>query len=584
MAAMLLPVEPPALAQDEEYTLRPTDLKVGQWVKVKGVYLGSGDMEADEIELLEPGDENELVGEVTRIITDKRRFWVLGHLVHTDPDTEWEGIELRDLPGTRVKVQGSYRSPRNFSGDQISPRGKGRDSIEGRIDDLRSTPRGLNVLIGNLRVLTDDETDVFSEVDPAQVGLAPLLHEPVPLDRREFRDEDDRIPGTIPIGPNLSFGALLEAEIRAEDEYDLDQTRINDRTDLGLRATIELRWDPDPDFGALFRGRASYLHRTEADEADLADEDREEARVSELWGYWARILGSDLDLQFGRQDFDEPREWIYDQNLDALRLIFRHPHFRAELSASTVLSDSSPRDENSTNLIAYLSNNDYDRLLAVYVIDRRDDRDPRDYPIHFGARAFGEWIPYNLSWAELSILRGYSGGVNLAGWGVDLGTTWSPPFLQPFNVTLGYAIGSGDDPDTETVDEGFRQTGFQDNNGTWGGVTSFRYYGELLDPELANLGILSAGVGWRFHRRGSIDLVYHHYRQMVAADRLRDTEVDLRPDGVHTDIGQELDLVVGIRRQGSVDLKFVLGYFEPGAAFPDADRAFLGSARLRFRF
>ena len=99
-----------------------------------------------------------------------------------------------------------------------------------------------------------------------------------------------------------------------------------------------------------------------------------------------------------------------------------------------------------------------------------------------------------------------------------------------------------------------------------------------------NLGILSAGVGWRFHRRGSIDLVYHRYRQVEAADFLRDTEIDRRPDGVHTDIGQELDLILGIRRQGNVDLKFVLAYFDPGAAFPDGDRAFLGSARLRFRF
>ena len=63
------------------------------------------------------------------------------------------------------------------------------------------------------------------------------------------------------------------------------------------------------------------------------------------------------------------------------------------------------------------------------------------------------------------------------------------------------------------MDHAFRQTGIQDNNDKFGGVTSFKYYGELLEPELSNLHILTAGIGRRFGRRMSLDLIYHNYRQ-----------------------------------------------------------------------
>ena len=50
---------------------------------------------------------------------------------------------------------------------------------------------------------------------------------------------------------------------------------------------------------------------------------------------------------------------------------------------------------------------------------------------------------------------------------------------------MGWAWGSGDQEPQSGNNGTFRQTGFQDNNDKWSGVTSFRYYGELVDPELS---------------------------------------------------------------------------------------------------
>lgn len=56
---------------------------------------------------------------------------------------------------------------------------------------------------------------------------------------------------------------------------------------------------------------------------------------------------------------------------------------------------------------------------------------------------------------------------------------------------------------------GRRQTGLQDNNGEFFGVDCFRYYGELLRPELSKLQITTLALGFRMLTNSSIEFVYH---------------------------------------------------------------------------
>lgn len=575
MAAVCIP----ALARAQS----AQDLRVGNWVEVKGTWDGDDLFTAQSVEALPPGEEDVLLGDASDVASDGTSFTLLGQLIQVSEKTNWRKVRFGDLAGTRVKVEGYYRGPRKFSSRSIALRPEGRDRLQGRIDELRRVDAGYELRIMRYLVRVPETLAVETETALSDLALAPLVQHGSDLSDSNVRqrDEDDYIPGTLRLRDDLSLGLRLEYKLTDEENFDLDSGDTEDRLDNRFTLRGELVWRPTDDFYGLAGFRQSMRFRDDQEDGS----DREgTTRLSEAFGYWRDVGMEGLDLQVGRQDFDEKREWLYDQNLDAVRLIYTRPELRVELSASTTLSDGSPRDEETTNLIGYVSNNDQDRELAAYVIDRRDDRSVEDYPIHFGVRAIGDWIPANESWAELSMLRGYTDDVDLESYGFDIGTTWSPRFASPLYFNFGYAFGSGDDDPFDGKDEAFRQTGLQDNNDKLGGVTSFRYYGELVDPELSNMGILTLGVGTRIGRRNSLDLVYHRFVQDEPTDFLRDTDLDRKPDGIHDDLGWELDLVFGSRALEKWDFEIVGGMFEPGDAFPGGDTAYLVKIQARFKF
>jgi len=194
-------------------------------------------------------------------------------------------------------------------------------------------------------------------------------------------------------------------------------------------------------------------------------------------------------------------------------------------------------------------------------------------------------LPRNESWVDLATRRGDRGNTELAGWAYDVGTTWSPPVGEErLSLTLGYAFATGDDDPGDGRDGTFRQTGFQDNNAKFAGVTSFRYYGELFDPELTNIGVFTAGVGVELARRTSLDLVFHQYTQDRVRPEILDSGLRRAPNGIDGGLGWELDAIFGSRRWKSWDIEVVGAWFHPGDAFDNADDAFLAKVQLRYRF
>ena len=175
---------------------------------------------------------------------------------------------------------------------------------------------------------------------------------------------------------------------------------------------------------------------------------------------------------------------------------------------------------------------------------------------------------------------------HVSGWGLDFGGIWKlDTWAQP-HLTLGYAIGSGDSGMTETSNSGFRQTGLQDNSERLEGVVSFGYYGELVDPDLSNLQIVSLGFGLRFLKKSSIDFMYHYYRQMKAAPFMHDAGFKRDPIGLDPDIGQEWDVIVGVEEWEPIEFKLVGSIFRPGRAFrpEDGKLSYLLSFRVRANF
>lgn len=555
------------------------DLRVGQWVELKGARAADGVFDVSAVEVLPPGDKHVVLGAVTEVDAKEQRFHVLGLEVSLGDPVRWDdGLSLADLSvGQRVKVEGSYRGDGRFVAREIAAREAGRDRIVGRVDWIRPGKDGYEAEVIGFRARIAAAAKLENESPFAAIPLAAEIRFDV---AQRTSEDEDYVPGSIRLAEGLTFGGLIETKYVSEDGYDLRESRDRDVQKTRITVRPQLLWTPSDRFSALAAPRFEWNYRDAENGADSWESD---VRFKELWVWAKDLAGSGVDLQVGRQDFDDPREWIYKKDLDAARAVWRGFGLRVEASLSTYLGEVNDAIEDETeNAILYVSNDDSKRHLAGWVVDRRAGGEFDSYPIHFGVRMLGEWLPATRSWFEASLVRGYENDTNLSGYGFDVGTTWN--LFKPFYMSAGWAFGSGDDGGSSATDESFRQTGLERNNGKLGGVTSFRYYGEILDPELSNLSVLTLGVGTRITRDSSVDLVWHGFDQDTAAAFLRRSDLDAEPDGVHTHLGQEVDLILGLRDWNGSDFEFVTGWFDPGAAFSDQDDAWKVSFQWRFRF
>lgn len=392
------------------------------------------------------------------------------------------------------------------------------------------------------------------------------------------------------LAPFLSFGAELEAEFTFLRNTDLDRRRDDDTAILQPELSLAWSFDPHPAFQV-------YLNVVVPRPVVLAEPPggtgvREEVaiEVNEAFAL-ARGLPWGLALQVGRQQFEDEREWLYDEELDALRLFHAHGPLAVELSLSRealvrkdLLHDRKP--SRVDNWIAVATCRVREELdLQAYLIARKDHDANRRRPVFAGLRSWGEAVEDLDYWVDAAWVGGRDGAERLGGWAIDLGGTyeWQLPWKPA--LTLAFAFGTGDRDPGDRRDHGFRQTGLGDNEGDFGGATSFKYYGAVLEPELSNLLVVTAGIGIRPEDTLSLDVVYHYYRQHRAADSLRDAGIDADPSGRRRELGHAVDLVLGAEGLlDRVDLRSVLGYFFPGAAFPGARGAWVAAAEVQVRF
>ena len=216
------------------------------------------------------------------------------------------------------------------------------------------------------------------------------------------------------------------------------------------------------------------------------------------------------------------------------------------------------------------------------------------------------WVSGNERALGFAPLSGTQSVVNeqvqrhIRGWAFDVGATWlasigndrqasprigevercreqAPGWRKYWNCrsnfqfdprfTLGYARGSGDPSPGDERDRAFRQTGLHSNAPGFGGVQSFRGYGVLLDPELSNLAIVTAGAGISLFEASSLDVVYHHYRQVQPADTLRGARLNTALNGMDRDLGHGLDLVVVVKEWERLHFEISASALRAGAAF-----------------
>jgi len=331
-----------------------------------------------------------------------------------------------------------------------------------------------------------------------------------------------------------------------------------------------------------------------------------EPERGETWVRFDRLFGRDLRLKVGRQNFDEPRKWWWDDDLDALAMRYRnHPWFfelgvaRDFLPVSLRDTFIDPENKGVTRVLArahwlYFKDHGFD-LFSLYQKDvsatqsvgasvRTEREDASDATLWWGGiRAagrepvgrYGE-LSY---WTDLAIVLGKEKLLEfedagrdrqqvtsrrdqgVRGWAIDIGGRWDSPLPGRPSFILGYARGSGDKKTDSGTDYSFRQTGLQAND------EEFRTYGELLRPELSNLSIPVFALQVPTFSRSHIEFAYRHFRQVYPAPFLRDARIEADPDGLHENIGQEWMLYSMIKEWKNIEIEIVGAAFRAGRAY-----------------
>lgn len=547
----------------------------GHWVELRGGLDEQGVFLVQRVDLIEPESEESLIGTVPTTV-ESNEFTLLGQPVQISQKTRFSKVSASDLSNKRVKVEGHYRGGKRFSSRKISARGPGRDRFTGPVSDIRKVTDGHSLTIMNQKVHVPAGVNFRHEKPIGEYAVTNLN---IFLPEGKRVSEDDQFGYGFRISDRLRFTTLIEARYKGETNYDLDDRRDLDRQDTA--GSIRGRFILSPGKYGISGQLEARFTRLRINEDRFGTLDINDSRLGESFIYFDDPFGVDFDIQAGRMDFDDRREWIYDQNLDGLRVYWSIGSWLAELSATTTLSDGKLWDENTNNYIAYFS--DRKRRFASYIVHRETKlAGLKERKTHLGLRTFLEWPPGHDSWLELAYLDGSSNDTNLRGWGFDIGSIRS--IGERWYLTASWAFGQGDDNPKNGTDSNFRQTQLQDNNGKFGGVTSFRYYGELVDPELANMHIGTMGVGFLFTPRGSVDLVAHYYRQDKAIRKIIDSDIDQKPDGINRELGWEVDLIIGWRPVPSWDFEVVVGWFDPGKAFRRDDNAWVSKLQVRYRY
>lgn len=401
-------------------------------------------------------------------------------------------------------------------------------------------------------------------------------------------DFDAPPPTRIRLLPDLSFGAKVELEGELERDFDLDSDRDDDLRTLSPTLSLAFSYTPTEDLQAYLNIEPSQQF-VDDDRNRKDNETRLQVKQAFL-AYSGLFDGSTIKL--GRQRFQDEREWLYDDELDGVRLFHTFSRFAVEFSVSTRNDQDLLQNQSVDDVTNYVIHGHYapdkDTAIGLYAIaqnDRENKGDEEDDRTLFGVHASGEFRDQLEYWLELGYLRGELGSDDIRAWAFDVGSTYVFDTHWEPSITLGYAIGSGDDDPGSGTDKNFRQTGFQDNSAKYNGLIRLKYYGEMVDPELSNLKVATVGLGLRPTRRTSLDLVYHNLRQHQASEEIRDWEIDEDPNGRSTDIGNEIDFIAGFRFKPHFKSSLILGRFYPGDAFPDdADDATYAELELEYLF
>lgn len=423
------------------------------------------------------------------------------------------------------------------------------------------------------------------------------------------------------LGKPIIIGGELRNVINAEKDYDLELDAKDDVFSYEPNATLEVFWLTSEDTAIFASMRASF-------ESTIYSEDGNgdtafDLAIRNLWLLSTNIADTPFAIQVGRQRMQDDREWWWDEHLDAARIHYFGSSINAFVGVGMLndpISTSSqnridPEDRNLLNIFGKvdwkwakrqhielfsLHQNDKSKRYSAGEIIRRGSDDDQDAQLTWvGVRASGCIKKSVCYWGDAAHMRGSEVKYDLDGFdrnnrivddaarrklrgsAYDVGLTVKLPLSFKPHLTISQAKGSGDRPRTPGKDGAFRQSGLHGNEGKFQGNNRFRYYGEVLRPNLSNIEINTLAVGIPFKKHGWVETLWHQYRQDYADNRISGSRINENPNGNNKKLGEEVDIIISYRPASPWELELTAGAFRAGSAFEgDAGR---WAKLMRFR-
>ena len=421
----------------------------------------------------------------------------------------------------------------------------------------------------------------------------------------------------------FEFETQLELTYENLKHIFLQQRARDDSQSFKQELQLQLYYRADERFSAfgeikLNTEQLSYPDETPGRSDRLAER-------GELWLAWEHLFSSEAAIKIGRQNFIEPRRWWWDSDLDALRFDYASTTWQVNMAVSKTLARLTTLDKfiepHEDDVLRWLGNASWklspDLQFAAFYLQQRDHStqpelnsvietarvDESDASLNWlGLRAAGEiglhsgnrltyWLDSATLYGEETVYEyanepaGTSRLVarrtqQVRGYAVDTGLHWFPQARHWPILAISYARGSGDKYSNDATDHAFRQSGLQDPD------QEFRYYGELLRPELSNLSITTALVGFQLPGATRLTLGYHRFQQVYPSPFLRAARLEISPSGASTDIGRELSLLIDIRKWENLKMVLAAAIFTAGNAYGPAagERATSFFAQFAYEF
>lgn len=532
-------------------------IPLGEHVKVEGRQLPNGILRIERLRIRDADDQVRVESQIKAIEDDRTVLRVLDFKFHLDDGTRYlEGD--RPLPGAsalgvgqRVEVRGRRQPDGSILANRVrrSPlAGTPREEIEGNLE--RVYQKNAFSVLGRCMVF-----------DPAARIVDERSGRTTQSTGRLRRDDDEQQIEAVRLGSWGTLGGRFEGAYADHINTDLNETPEKESE---LSSAFQV--DVAADVGRLVQAysKVQFL-RDYALNPSLRGPG--EVRVKEANLMIRTGARSPLAFQVGRVRLRDAREWFSDDYLDALSVVVRDDKTNIQAGVSQGISfDSGSRSRSDERQLFAVGSYEFTRAFEVgaQVLARRD-RTRKERPVWTFFEVSGRVDQSTRYWGNVALRRGQrDDGTRLKGWAFDTGVIVRPWDGGP-SLSASYAIGSGDRTPNDGVDDVFRQTGLEDNETRLAGVKRIQTFGELLDPELSNLRVLSLGLGWRWSA-ASFDAIHHIYMQDVPRKRATDSNLSLRPTGQYGVFGHELDTVLTMRLRHGIDVSIISGFYVPTPA------------------